>query len=174
MAGLQDVVRSRIESAVSIQRALEATAPKIVAVAGAMIRSLRTGGKIVLFGNGGSAADAQHIAGELVGRYYLDRRPLSAIALTVNTSSLTAIANDYGFTQVFARQLESVGRRGDAAIGISTSGRSANVLEALRVAQRLGMVSVLLTGRGGEDAAAADDCLAVPSPIRPASRRRTS
>ena len=82
MAGLQDLVRSRIEGAAGIQRALEATAPKIVAVAGAMIRSLRTGGKIVFFGNGGSAADAQHIAGELVGRYYLDRRPLSAMALT--------------------------------------------------------------------------------------------
>ena len=167
MAGLQDVVRSRLESAAGIQRALEATAPKIVAVAGAMIRSLRTGGKIVLFGNGGSAADAQHIAGELVGRYYLDRRPLSAMALTVNTSSLTAIANDHGFAQVFARQLESVGRGGDVAIGISTSGRSANVLEALRVARRLGMVSVLLTGRGGEDAAAADYCLAVPSSDTP-------
>ena len=86
MAGLPDLVRSRIEGAVGIQRALDATAPKIVAVAGAMIRSLRTGGKIVLFGNGGSAADAQHIAGELVGRYYLDRRPLSAMALTVSPS----------------------------------------------------------------------------------------
>ena len=167
MAGLPDLVRSRIEGAVGIQRSLEAAAPNIVAVAGAMIRSLRTGGKIVLFGNGGSAADAQHIAGELVGRYYLDRRPLSAMALTVNTSSLTAIANDHGFPQVCARQLQAVGRGGDVAIGISTSGRSANVLEALRVAQRLGMVSVLLTGRAGEDAAAADYCLAVPSSDTP-------
>src|SRR5262249_33216629 len=119
------------------------------------------------FGNGGSAADAQHIAGGLVGGDYLDPRPLSPMGLTVNTSSLTALANDHGFAQGFSRQLHAVGRAGDVAIRGFTSGRSANVLEALRVAQRLGMVSVLLTGRGGEDAAAADYCLAVPSSDTP-------
>ncbi|MDR2573200.1 MAG: D-sedoheptulose 7-phosphate isomerase [Desulfovibrio sp.] len=109
------------------------------------------GGKILLCGNGGSAADAQHLAAEFVNRFLLDRPALPAIALTTDTSCLTAIGNDAGFTQIFARQVEALGRRGDMFIGISTSGRSANVVAALRAALAAGMYTVGLTGQNGGD-----------------------
>lgn len=105
--------------------------------------------KILIFGNGGSAADAQHFAGELVGRYYLERAALPALALSTNTSNLTAIANDFGYDTVFARQVEALGAPGDVAIGITTSGNSPNVLAALEVARRDGLRTVGMTGRGG-------------------------
>ncbi len=166
MPGLEETVRLRIQSAVDVHGALLGQIPVIAKVAAALVQAYGTGGKAVLFGNGGSAADAQHIAAELMGRYYLDRRPLPAIALTVNSSSLTAIANDYGFSQVFARQIEAVGHAGDVAIGISTSGRSLNVIEGLRTAKRQGMLSVLMTGRDGESVEV-DHCIAVPSDDTP-------
>ncbi len=125
--------------------------------------SLRSGGKLMLFGNGGSAADAQHIATELAVRFVRDRRALAAMALTTDTSTLTAAGNDLGFEQIFARQIEALGRPGDVAIGISTSGTSPNVLEALRRARSLGMRTVALGGRdGGELPAVSDHCLIVP------------
>src|SRR3972149_4364216 len=102
-----------------------------------------------LFGNGGSAADAQHIAAEFLGRFYLERPGVAAHALTVNTSALTAISNDYSFDAVYARQLVALGRPGDVAVGISTSGNAANVIEGLRAARRVGMVTVAMTGAGG-------------------------
>jgi D-sedoheptulose 7-phosphate isomerase len=111
--------------------------------------ALKNGHKVLLFGNGGSAADAQHIAAELVGRFRLEREPFSAIALTTDTSILTAVANDYGFDQIFVRQVRALGRKGDIAIAISTSGNSPDVLFAADAARELGMITIGLTGRDG-------------------------
>jgi D-sedoheptulose 7-phosphate isomerase len=122
----------------------------IVAIADRITRTLRDGGKVMLAGNGGSAADAQHIAAELVGRYTTDRAPLAAVALTTDTSALTAIGNDYSFDQVFERQVRALGRKGDVFIAISTSGRSRNILAALKAARDLGIVTIGLTGAKGE------------------------
>jgi D-sedoheptulose 7-phosphate isomerase len=119
--------------------------------------ALRDGRKLLLFGNGGSAADAQHIAAEFVGRFLRERRPLPAIALTTDTSALTAIANDYGFDEVFARQVRALGARGDVALAISTSGRSPNVLRAVEAARDAGLKVVALTGGSGEPLAGAAD-----------------
>lgn len=112
-------------------------------------RAVQGGGKILFFGNGGSAADAQHLATELAVRYIKDRPAISAMALTTDTSTLTAIGNDMGFDRLFARQIEAIGREGDVAVGISTSGGSANVLRGLKAAASMGMVTVGLSGRGG-------------------------
>jgi D-sedoheptulose 7-phosphate isomerase len=127
--------------------ALLGTSRKIAAV---MIAALRAGNKILLIGNGGSAADAQHIAAEIVGRYKQDRPGWAAIALTTDSSALTAIANDYGFEQVFARQVEGLGKPGDVLLAFSTSGRSPNILAALRRARELGLVTIGFTGTRGE------------------------
>jgi D-sedoheptulose 7-phosphate isomerase len=121
----------------------------VARVAQACVDALRAGRKILFAGNGGSAADAQHLAGELVSRFNYDRPGLPAFALTTDTSVLTAIGNDYGYERLFARQVEAVGSAGDVLIAISTSGRSPNILEALRVARANGLVTVGLTGRGG-------------------------
>lgn len=116
---------------------------------GLMTECLRTGGKILACGNGGSAADAQHFAAELLNRFEVERPPLAAVALTTDTSTLTSIANDYSYDQVFEKQVQALGRAGDVLLGISTSGNSANVMAAMRVAQKSGMGIVALTGRGG-------------------------
>jgi D-sedoheptulose 7-phosphate isomerase len=129
--------------------------------------AIRQGGKVFFFGNGGSAADAQHLAAEFTGRFLIERRPLPGLALTVNTSSLTAIGNDYSFDLVFARQIEALGKPGDVAIGISTSGNSPNVLRAIEVARKLQMATVGLTGRGGKLASAAEYCIRIPSDSTP-------
>jgi D-sedoheptulose 7-phosphate isomerase len=124
----------------------------------------RAGGKLLFFGNGGSAADAQHLATELVVRYKTNRAPIAAIALTTDTSALTAIGNDFGFDSLFARQIEALGRPGDVAIGISTSGQSVNVLKGLERARAQGLAATGLSGRGGGKMAAfADPLLVVPS-----------
>lgn len=115
----------------------------------AICASLRRGGKVLIFGNGGSAADSQHIAAELVGRFQKERRPFHAIALTVNTSVLTSISNDYGYAFSFERQIEALGRRGDVAIGISTSGSALNVLKAVARAKAMGLKTIGLTGEKG-------------------------
>jgi D-sedoheptulose 7-phosphate isomerase len=121
-----------------------------IAQAGTLLaEALRAGGKALACGNGGSAADAQHFAAELVNRFETERPPLAGIALTTDTSTLTSIANDYAYSQVFAKQLRAIGRRGDVLLGISTSGNSANVMEAIRVARELGIRVVALTGNGG-------------------------
>jgi D-sedoheptulose 7-phosphate isomerase len=132
------------------------------------VKAVEQGGKILLFGNGGSAADAQHIAAEFVGRFAFDRPALPALALNVNTSCLTAVGNDYGFDLVFSRQVEALGRRGDVAIGISTSGNSANVVKGLAVAKERGLYAVAMTGcTGGKLRNLADYCLCVPSEETP-------
>ena len=128
----------------SLRRSLAAIADRIT-------RAFRAGGKVLLAGNGGSAADAQHIAAEFLSRFKLDRSPLPAIALTTDSSVLTAIGNDYGFADVFERQLRALGRPGDVFIGLSTSGRSGNVLAALRAAREIGVTTVGFTGSSGGD-----------------------
>ncbi len=131
-----------------------------------MERSVRQGGKLLFFGNGGSAADAQHIAAELVIRYKTDRKAIAAIALTTDTSTLTACGNDLGFDALFERQVEALGRPGDVAIGISTSGKSPNVLRGLRQARSIGLKTVGLTGgSGGEMGAICDSMIIVPSSV---------
>lgn len=142
-------IRRRIEESIRVKQALLSQAGLLQELARIWVESLRRGNKIIFFGNGGSAADAQHLECELAGRFYLDRRPLPAVSLTVNSSSLTAIGNDFGYEQVFARQLEGIARPGDVAVGLSTSGNSANVLRALEAARSLGLITVGFTGRGG-------------------------
>jgi|HubBroStandDraft_4_1064222.scaffolds.fasta_scaffold21631_4 D-sedoheptulose 7-phosphate isomerase len=133
-----------------------------------LIDAFRAGNKVILFGNGGSAADAQHIAAEFVGRFAFNRPALPALALSVNTSCVTAIGNDYGFDLVFSRQLEALAHRGDVAIGISTSGRSPNVLRAMTTAKYMGLHTVGLTGsEGNELVNAVDHCICVPSKETP-------
>jgi len=140
----------------------------IGAVAAACIAALRQGNKILFAGNGGSAADAQHLAGELISRFHYDRPGLPAFSLSTDTSVLTAIGNDYGYENLFARQLEAVGNAGDVFIGISTSGRSPNIVKALQVARAKGVLTVGLTGHGGgQMPALCDHCLRVPSDSTP-------
>jgi D-sedoheptulose 7-phosphate isomerase len=149
---------------------LEATVPAVrkdFARALALLEeSLKRGGKLLLFGNGGSAADAQHIAAELVVRYTKNRRAIAAIALSTDTSTLTACANDFGYESIFARQIEALGREGDVALGISTSGKSANVLRGLKQAREGGLKTLgLAGGDGGQMAALCDALITVPSPV---------
>lgn len=137
-------------------------------IAEEMAKALAAGRKILLCGNGGSAADAQHIAGELLSRFESDRAPLPAIALTTDTSVLTAIGNDYGYDQVFERQVKGLGVKGDVLIAISTSGRSPNILKALDTARSMGVVTIGFTGRkGGEMKSRCDVLLAAPSDRTP-------
>lgn len=135
-----------------------------VALVEACVTSVRGGGKLLFFGNGGSAADAQHLAAELTIRYRKTRAPIAAIALSTDTSALTAAGNDLGFEMIFARQLEALGSPGDVAIGISTSGKSTNIIAGLRQAKSMGLITVAFGGEGGGDMASlADHLLAVPS-----------
>jgi D-sedoheptulose 7-phosphate isomerase len=141
--------RIAAESIALKQRFFDENAGLLVTVAERLCASLRAGGKILVFGNGGSAADAQHFAGELVGRFLRERPGYSALALTTDPSVITAVGNDMGYEAVFRRQVEAHGRAGDVAFGITTSGRSANVVSALACARARGLVTVALTGRGG-------------------------
>ncbi|MCE1228236.1 MAG: D-sedoheptulose 7-phosphate isomerase [Firmicutes bacterium] len=144
----------------------EAELDRIVAQGRDMAERLRRGCRILVCGNGGSAADAQHFAAELSGRYVKERRALAGIALTTDTSALTAIGNDYGFDKVFSRQVEALGRPGDLLVGISTSGNSPNVLLAIDAAKNLGLKTLGLLGRdGGKLKALCDEALVVPSPV---------
>jgi D-sedoheptulose 7-phosphate isomerase len=161
---LKDPIAAHFErSLAALTRATQdavllATARKIAAV---IIAALRSGNKLLIVGNGGSAADAQHIAAEIIGRYKQDRPAYAAMALTTDTSALTAIANDYGFEQVFARQVEGLGQRGDVLLALSTSGRSPNILAALRAARERGLATIGFTGSKGEALGALCDHLLV-------------
>jgi D-sedoheptulose 7-phosphate isomerase len=138
--------------------------PGIAALADQLSRSLAAGGKLIVFGNGGSAADAQHFAAELVGHFHRDRRAMAAIALTTDSSALTAIANDYSFEDVFARQVEALCQPVDIVVGISTSGEAANVVRGVSIARRLGALTWGLSGQhGGRLGEVAERCLLVPS-----------
>jgi D-sedoheptulose 7-phosphate isomerase len=154
-----------LEESARIKRDIAKTkAGEIEQMVGLIIASYRAGGKVILLGNGGSAADAQHIAAELVGRFKLERQALPAIALSTNTSTLTALANDYGYDTVFSRQLEAFASEKDVVIGISTSGESPNVIEAMKTAKRKGAKTIGLTGRSGAKLAEVVDLiLTVPS-----------
>jgi phosphoheptose isomerase len=147
------------------ERVRRGDAQPIVSAAAAIVASLRGGGKLLVFGNGGSAADAQHVAAELVGRFQRERAALAAVALTTDTSVLTSIANDYAFDRVFVRQIEALGKPADVVLAISTSGGSGNVVAALARARELGLRTIALTGcDGGEVGRAADIHVNVPSP----------
>jgi D-sedoheptulose 7-phosphate isomerase len=143
-------VERALDDAIALHQRVRAGALEPIARAAEIIvAACRTGKKVLTFGNGGSAADAQHFAAELVGRFQQDRAGLPAVALTTDTSILTSVANDYGFARVFARQVDALGQPGDVAVAISTSGGSANVVEAVRVASGRGMRTIALTGKDG-------------------------
>ena len=162
--GHAEFVQQMLAEAARLHVASAPAAGPAAAAAGVMIAALRGGGRVLSCGNGGSAADAQHFAAELVGRFERERAPLAAIALTTDTSILTAVANDYDFTRVFSRQVEALGRPGDVLLGISCSGESANVVAALEAAKAGGLTTVALTGRdGGAAGAAADIHINVPA-----------
>ncbi|MBI4985989.1 MAG: phosphoheptose isomerase [Rhodocyclales bacterium] len=165
---MEERIRSQFAASIEAKQAAAATmAAPIAAAVQAMVACLRTGGKIMACGNGGSAADSQHFAAELVNRFERERAPLAAIALTTDTSTLTSIGNDYRYEDVFAKQVQALGRRGDVLLAISTSGNSPNVVEAIAVAQAQGVRVVALTGKGGGKMAgllaAADIHLCVPA-----------
>jgi D-sedoheptulose 7-phosphate isomerase len=152
------------EHAAVVSATMAACEAPFLALLESALATTRSGGKILLFGNGGSAGDAQHLATELTVRYKQDRAPIAAIALTTDSSALTAIGNDLGFDQLFARQLRALGKPGDLALGITTSGRSRNVTLALQAAKEIGMTAAALAGRdGGELVGLADPLLIVPS-----------
>jgi D-sedoheptulose 7-phosphate isomerase len=162
-------VAREIEDSIAVMRELTAScSSQILQAATLILACLRDGGKIFAFGNGGSAAEAQHFVAELVGRYRTDRRPLAAIALTAESASLTAIANDYGFDHIFSRQLEALAHAGDVAVAFSTSGNSPNIIRALESAKYLELSTVGLTGKtGGHLANLTDICLRAPSDSTP-------
>ena len=162
-----------IKTSIEVEQALlgdPKTVGEIASACHAIVSAFQQGNKVLLFGNGGSAADAQHIAADFVGRFAFNRAALAAIALGVNGSSLTAIGNDYGFEQVFARQVEALGRAGDVAVGISTSGNSPNVLQGLATAKKKGLVTVALTGKTGgklKGFESVDNCICAPADKTP-------
>ncbi len=166
---MADDPRARFDSTLDATIALHERAKQqpqaVLDAAAAVIAALKGGGKLLVFGNGGSAADAQHVAAELVGRFERERPGMAAIALTTDASVLTSVANDYAFERVFARQVEALGRAGDVALGISTSGASPNVVAALETARALGLQTIALTGAdGGAAGRAAAIHVNVPSP----------
>jgi len=168
---IEDLVRNRTRRSIEVKQQLldDATFQHLVVQAAMQIvESLRSGGKVFFFGNGGSAADAQHLAAEFTGRYLRERRALPALALSVNSSSVTAIGNDYGYDLVFARQLEALGKQGDVAVGITTSGNSPNVVRGLEIAKSQSMYTIALTGgAGGKVSSIADCTIRIPSEETP-------
>lgn len=166
--GSVELIRRRLEDSLNVKQEMIESECECIEQAGAiatvMVESLRSGGKILFFGNGGSSMDAGHLAAELAGRFYRNRPGLAGISLADGTASITAIANDFSYDDVFARQVRALGRPGDVAVGLTTSGNSSNVVEALKAAHEIGLFTAALTGRsGGKAAAAADVCIQVPS-----------
>ncbi len=164
------IIRGHIRESIRIKEELlsDAHVDQMERIAKTIATAFTNGNKLLIFGNGGSAADAQHLVAEFVGKYRLVRRGLPAIALTANSSSLTAIGNDYAFESVFARQIEAIGGSGDIALGISTSGKSRNVIAGLEVAKANDLITIGLTGRdGGSIKEIVDHCLCVPSENTP-------
>lgn len=164
-----DVAHATLSEAIALHaRVRDAGLEAVAAAAQAIVGAVRRGGTVLVFGNGGSAADAQHMAAELVGRFVRERRGYAAVALTTEGCVLTSIANDYGYDRVFARQVEALGQPGDVALGITTSGSSANVVSALETARGLQLTTIALTGRdGGAAGRAADVHINVPSDVTP-------
>lgn len=170
-AATENVIVASIQESIKVKQALledKHLLSQIAEVAREFVTALGSGHKILLFGNGGSAADSQHIAAEFVGRFQMERTPLPALALTVNTSALTGIGNDYGYENLFARQIQALGTAGDVAVGISTSGKSPNVLKGLAAAKAKGLVTVALCGKFGSMMQEVSQyCLCVPSSETP-------
>jgi D-sedoheptulose 7-phosphate isomerase len=167
MGHFEQRVSASIRASIAVKELLLRNAEVVSVIAKVselLVDTIDKGNKVLLFGNGGSAADAQHIAAEFVGRFAFDRPALPALALSVNTSCVTAIGNDYGFDLIFSRQIEALARPGDMAIGISTSGNSSNVLHGLSAARKIGLCTVALTGcAGGKLKSAVDYCICPPS-----------
>jgi D-sedoheptulose 7-phosphate isomerase len=168
-AATVEVLRQNLERSIETHvRFMEVCLPAITRAADALIAAYLAGHKALFFGNGGSAADAQHLAAEFLGRYLRERKPLPALALNTNTSAVTAIANDYGYEQTFSRQLQAFSSPGDIAVGISTSGNSCNIVGALVLARDLGLFTIALTGAsGGQMQGLVDVLIAVPSEETP-------
>ncbi len=166
---VEEIVRATFRDSIEVKSLVLAEQTAIIAqVAGALVDALRAGRKVLLCGNGGSAADAQHVASELINRFWMDRTALPAIALTTDTSVLTAVANDHAFDQVFARQVRALVCEGDVVVGISTSGNTANILNAVMAAREQGAVTVGFSGRtGGKLKKWVDICFCVPSDRAP-------
>lgn len=162
-------IRAILAESIAVKQAvLKSQVAATAQVAAVIARAIQRGGRVFFFGNGGSAGDSQHLAGELLGRFLKDRRALAGLALTTDASTITAVANDYRYADVFARQIDGLGRRGDVAVGITTSGNSPNVVKALQRAKALGLTTVALTGgRGGRVAQVADYAVVVPSRSTP-------
>jgi len=163
-----ELTKTKNEIAAVLEEFFRAKGGVVEAVVSAIVKSLRSGGKILLFGNGGSAAEAQHFAAELVNKFLKERPGIPAISLTTDTSAITSIGNDMSFDRIFSRQIEALGRKGDVAIALSTSGSSPNIIEGLKAAKKTGMVTIALTGESGGKlavmpGAAPDYLLAVPS-----------
>ena len=164
MESMKKTIFNILEASITTKRnCIEKNIHHIVEAAEMLTACLRGGNKILIFGNGGSAADAQHLTAEFVNRFQIERPPLAAIALTTDTSILTSIGNDYDFDDIFSKQIEALGRQGDLAWGISTSGNSANVIKAINAARNIGMATIGMTGRGGILADVADLVFSVPS-----------
>jgi D-sedoheptulose 7-phosphate isomerase len=165
----ENILRSNIERSIEVHSKLAgACLPALTAAANALISAYRSGHKALFFGNGGSSTDAQHLAAEFLGQYLRERSPMPAVALADNTAAVTAIANDYGYENVFSRQLQALAVPGDVAVGISTSGNSKNVIEALRSARKLGLYTIGMTGAsGGQMRDLVDTLIAVPSDETP-------
>lgn len=167
---VENLVRSRLSASAALAESMleGECAAEIAEVAEVTTEAFRNGKKVLLFGNGGSAAEAVHVAAEFVGRYLIDREPLPAVALTANLSAVTAIGNDYGYDEVFSRQVRALGVEGDVAIGLTTSGRSPNVVKALQVARELGLTAVGMTGaEPGPVGEVSDHCIRIPSTETP-------
>lgn len=147
MADYKKMINEYIGKGVEARKAIDAK--EIEFISEKIYEAMNKGNKLILFGNGGSAADAQHIAGEFIGRFLYERKSLPAISLTTNTSNITAIGNDFGYDEVFSRQLEGIGKKGDVVIGLSTSGNSANVIKAIKKAKSMGIYTIGLTGKDG-------------------------
>ena len=164
---MRDRIKDILLESIQVKEELLRTSiGKIIEITDLITDCLKKNGKVILFGNGGSASDSQHIAAEFVGRFKKDRNALAAIALTTNTSILTALANDYGYEVIFAKQIEALGQKNDVAIGISTSGKAKNVVLAIKQAKKMGLKTIALTGAdGGELAKLTDISLIVPSSV---------
>jgi D-sedoheptulose 7-phosphate isomerase len=161
------IIIEQLEESIRLKGHLQENAKTIIAIADQLVQALKNGNKVLLFGNGGSAADAQHFAAELMGKFALEREALPAIALTTDTSVITAISNDCSYDNIFSRQVQGLAREGDVVIGISTSGRSENVLRGMEEARRLGAITIAFTGEGGKLRDLADHVLSVPSTDTP-------
>lgn len=166
---MEEIIRRRIEETETVKRQfLQESFSQLTSIIKLIADALEAGNKLLLFGNGGSAAQAQHLAAEFVNRFFIDRPPLPAMALSTDTSILTSIGNDYSFSEIFSKQIVALGREGDVAMGISASGNSANVIRAIEVAKEMGLETVALTGNdGGDLAKVANHSLIVPSSNTP-------